>query len=221
MVKWHCFCLKQWELFFTIWHDITYEGAGIFSVKIYFLPDSSNDQSSKSEQFADAQECISPYEAMPDQSLQEGISPCISSCNTLQDCSDHTTQPTSYSSSLTAEAVNVENSDTVTLTKDLKPKKSVRRNRNALLNSLANYNAVGIAESGIKGEMKTKIQVQDYSSSFDYSLNCTNNISAHFKSGIEVPLPNQVGRRSVNDIKICTKNTDSTFQFREEDFPPL
>ena len=183
------------------------------SVKSNFLPVSSSDHSSKSEQFADAQECISSYVAMPDQSLQEGVS----SCNTLQDCSDHTTEPTSYSSSLTAEAVNVENSDTVTLTKDLKPKKSVRRNRNALLNSLANYSGVGVAESGIKGEMKTKIQVQNYSSSFDYGLNCTDNISDHFKSG---PLPNQGGRTSVNDIKIHIKNTDY-FQFREDDFPPL
>jgi hypothetical protein len=86
---------------------------------------------------------------------------------------------------------------------------------------LANYGAVGVAESAIKGEMKTKIQVQDYSSSFDYGLNCTDNISDHFKSGIEVPLPNNVGRTSVNDIKICLKNTNSDFQFREDDFPPL
>ena len=154
---------------------------------------------------------------MPDQSLQEGIS----SCNTLQDCSDHTAEPSSYSSSLTGEAVNVENTDTVTLTKDLKPKKPVRRNRNALLNSLPNYSAVGVAESSIKGEMKTKIQVQDYGSGFDNGLNCTDNIYDHFKSGIEVPLPNQVGRTSVNDIKIHIKNTDSEFQFREDDFPPL
>lgn len=203
--------------FFTIWHDLTYEGAGIFSVKINFLPECSNDQSDKSEQFADAQECISSCEAMPDQSLQEGIS----SCNTPQDCSDHTTAPTSYSSSLTAEAVNVENSDTVTLTKDLKPKKSVRRNRNALLNSLANYSAVRVAESGIRGEMNTKIQVQDYNRSFDYGFNCTDKNSDHFKSGIAVPLPNQVGRTSVNNIKIRIKNTDSNFQFREDDFPPL
>lgn len=191
--------------------------AGIFSVKINFLAEYLGDHASRSEQFDDAQECISSYEAMPDQSLQEGIS----SGNTLQDCSDHTTEPTSYSSSLTAEAVNLENPGTVTLTKDLKPKTSVRRNRNALLNSLANYGAVGVAESAIKGEMKTKIQVQDYSSSFDYGLNCTDNISDHFKSGIEVPLPNNVGRTSVNDIKICLKNTNSDFQFREDDFPPL
>lgn len=194
---------------------MTYEGAEIISVKINFLPESSSDHSSKSEQFADAPECISSYEAMPDQSLQEGIS----SCNTLQDCSDHTTEQTSYSSSLTAEAVNVEDSDTVTLTKDVKPKKSVRRNRNALLNSLANYSAVGVAESGIRGEMKTKMQ--DYNGSFDYSLNCEDNNSDHFKSGIEFPLPNQLGRTSVNDIKIHIKNNDSDFQFREDDFPPL
>ena len=192
-------------------------GAGIFSFKISFLPETSSDHSSKSEQFADAQEYIPSYEAMPDQSLQEGVS----SSNTLQICSDPTTEPTSYSSSLTAEAVNVENSNTVTLTKDLKPKKSVRRNRNALLNSLANYSAVGVAESGIKGEMKTNIQVQDHSSSFDYGLNFTDNISDNFKSGIEVPLPNQIVRTSVNDIKVHIKNTDSNFQFRDEDFPPL
>jgi hypothetical protein len=181
------------------------------------LPESSSDHSSKSEQFDDAQECISSSEAMPDQSLQEGIS----SSNTLQDCRDHATEPTSYSSSLTAEAVNMENSDTVTLTKELKPKKSVRQNRNALLNSLANYSAVVVAESDIKSEMKTKIQVQDHTSTFDYSLNCTGNISDHFKSEIEVPLRNQVGRTNVNDFKKCIKNTDSNFQFREEDFPPL
>jgi hypothetical protein len=191
--------------------------AGFFSVKIIFLPESSSGHSSESEQFADAQECISSYEAMPDQSLQEGVT----SSNTVQDCSDHATEPTSYSSSLTAEAVNVEKTDTVTLTKDLKPKKSVRRNRNALLNSLATYSAVGVAESGVKGEMKTNIQVQDYSSSFDYGSNFTDNISDHFKSGIEVPLPNWVVRTSVNDVKVCIKNTDSNFQFKEEDFPPL
>jgi hypothetical protein len=186
-------------------------------IEYYTHHESSSDHSSKSEQFDDPQECISSYEAMPDQSLQEGIS----SYNTLQDCSDHPAEPTSYSSSLTAEAVNVENTDTVTLTKDLQPKKPVRRNRNALLNSLPNYSAVGVAESGIKGEMKTKIQVQDYNSSFDYGFNCTDNTSDNFKSIIEVPLPNQVGRTSVNDFKIHIKNTDSHFQFREEDFPPL
>jgi len=211
------FLFETMGTFFTIQHDVTYEGAGIFSIKGNFLPESSSDHSGKSEQFDDQQECISSYEAMPDQSLQEGIS----SCNTLQDCSDHPAEPTSCSSSLTAEAVNVENTATVTLTKDLKPKKPVRRNRNALLNSLANYSAVGVAESGIKGEMKTKIRVQDYDNSFDYGLNCTDNISDHFKSRIEVPLPNQVGRASVNDIKIGIKNTDSHFQFREDDFPPL
>lgn len=186
-------------------------------IEYYIRHESSSDHSGKSEQFDDPQECISSYEAMPDQSLQEGIS----SCNTLQDCSDHPAEPTSCSSSLTAEAVNVENTATVTLTKDLKPKKPVRRNRNALLNSLANYSAVGVAESGIKGEMKTKIRVQDYDNSFDCGLNCTDNISDHFKSRIEVPLPNQVGRTSVNDIKMGIKNTDSHFQFREDDFPPL
>jgi hypothetical protein len=214
-VKWHYFRLKHWELFYTIWHDVTYKGTGIFSVKSNFLPESSSDQLSKSEQFDDAQERNSSSEAIPDQSLQEGIS----SCNTLQDCSDHTTEPTSYSSPLTAEAVNMENSNTVTLTKDLKPKKSVRRNRNALLNSLANYRAV--ADADIQSEMKTNIQVQDHTSSFDYSLNCTDNISDHFKSGMEVPLRNQVGRTNVNDFKKCIKNTDSNFQFREDDFPPL
>jgi len=211
------FLFETMGTFFTIQHDVTYEGAGIFSVKSNFLPGSSNDHSSKSEQFDDPQECISSYEAMPDQRLQEGIS----SCNTLQDCSDHPAEPTLYPSSLTAEAVNVENTDTVTLTKDLKPKKPMRRNRNALLNSLANYSAVGVAESGIKGEMETKIRVQDYDSSFVYGLNGTDNISDHFKNRIEVPLPNQVGRTSVNDIKIHIKNTNSHFQFREDDFPPL
>lgn len=209
--------MKHWELFYTIWHGVTYTGAGIFSVKSNFLPESSSDHSSKSEQFDDAQECNSSPEAIPDQSLQEGIS----SCNTLQDCSDHTTEPTSYSSPLTAEAVNMENSDTVTLTKDVKPKKSVRRNRNALLNSLANYSAVGVADADIQSEMKTKIQVQDHTSSFDYSLNCTDNISDHSKSGIEVTLRNQVSRTNVNDFKKCIKNTYSNFQFREDDFPPL
>jgi hypothetical protein len=202
--------------FFTIRHDVTYKGTGS-SIKSNFLPETSSDHSSKSEQFDDAQECISSYEPMPDQSLQEGIS----SCETLQDCSDDTAEPSSYSSFLTAGAVHLENTDTVTLTKDLKPKTSVRRNRNALLNSLANYSPVGVAESGNKGEMTTNMPAQDYSSSFDCGLNCTDNISNHFKSGIEVPLPNQFGRISVNDIKIRTKNSDSNFQFREEDFPPL
>lgn len=183
------------------------------SIKRNFLPECS----SESEQFDDAEECITSYEAVPDQRLREESS----SCNTLQDCSDHTAEPTLYSSPLTVEAVNVENSDTVTLTKDLKPKKSLRRNRNALLNSLPNYSAVGVAESGNKGEIKSNVPVQNYNSSFDYDVNCTDKISECFKSGIEVPLPNQVGRTIVNDIKISVKNTDSSFQFREEDFPPL
>jgi hypothetical protein len=183
------------------------------SIKCNFLPECSSDHSGESEQFDDAEKCISSHEAMPDQHLQEEIS----SCNTLQDCSDHTAEPTSCSSSLAAEAVSVENSDTVTLTEDLKPKKSVRRNRNALLNNLANYNA----EFGNKGAMKSDILVQNYNSSVDYGVNCTDNISDHFKSGTEVPLPNQVGRTIVNDVKIRIKNTDSNFQFREEDFPPL
>lgn len=184
-------------------------------IEDYIRRECSSDDSRKSEQFDDAQACISSCEAMSDHSLQEANP----SCMPLEDCSDDTRGPTSYSSSLTPEAVNVENTDTVTFTKDLKPKKSVRRNRNALLNSLANYSAV--AESGNKCEMETHIPVQNYNSNYDYGLNCTNIISDRFKNGTKVALPNQFGRRSVNYVKVSIKNTDSNFQLRPEDFPPL
>jgi hypothetical protein len=158
---------------------------------------------------------MSSSEAMPDHSLQEGIS----SCKALQECNDNTAEPSSYSSSLMPGALNVEDTDTATFTKDLKSKKSVRRNRNALLNSLTNYSAVAKAESGNKCEMETHVPVQNYDSSYDYGLNCTNTISDHFKNGTK--WPNEVGRISVNDIKVSAKNSDSSFQLRQEEFPPL
>jgi hypothetical protein len=152
---------------------------------------------------------------MSDLSLQEGVS----SCKTLPDFNHNTTESTSYPLSLTAETVNVENTDTCT--KDLKPKKSVRRNRNALLNTLPLYSAAVARESGSKPEMKTHVPAQKCNSNCRYGLTCTDSSSDDFKKGTKVPWPDQVGSISADGIKVSINKCDSSFQLREEDFPPL
>jgi hypothetical protein len=117
-----------------------------------------------------------------------------------------------YPSSSPAEPVKVEDVSRVTPAEDMKPKKkSLRQNRNALLNSLPNYSTESDAECDDKNESKTSSPVQDN--------NRTNTIYDHFKSRTKTPSSTHGG---INlDNIMCVRKTDFSFELRDEDFPPL
>jgi predicted phage gp36 major capsid-like protein len=116
-----------------------------------------------------------------------------------------------------AEPVKVENTDVVTSREAQKPKKSVRRNRNALLNSLANYNTGLATKSDSRNEIKTYSPVQDHNSSCDCALTSTYAVPDHFKNKSKFLLAAQ----SAGVITSRIRESEGSFKFRDEDFPPL
>jgi hypothetical protein len=161
----------------------------------------SSDHSSKDGQFSNAE--------VPGYSLQEGNSPYEATPDHAEVTTEVTSCPSSSSSS--AGPVKVENTDTITSRKVPKPKNSVRRNRNALLNSLANFNKGLATESDSRNEIKTYSGVHDHNSSCECALTPTGTVSDLFKNKSKFPLTAQdAGRKRA-----------SGFELRDEEFPPL
>jgi hypothetical protein len=185
-------------------------------VSSYFA-EVANDHSSVDGQFNNAEQGILPCEAVPDQSFQEGTS----LCEATPDHTEEMTEATLYPSSSPAEPVKVENTDAVTSRETVKPKKSVRRNRNALLNSLANYNTGLTMESDNRNEIKTYSPVQDHNSSCDFALTPTNTVPDSFENKPNFSLVVQSAGVSVHHITPRIRESERGFKFREEDFPPL
>jgi hypothetical protein len=115
--------------------------------------------------------------------------------------------------------VEVENADALTSRKAPKPKITVRRNRNALLNSLANFNK-GLGTKSSRNEIKNSSLVEDHNSSCDCALTPTGTVSDHFKNKSEFPFTVEDGRINVR-ITPQVRESAGRFKFREEEFPPL
>jgi hypothetical protein len=178
-----------------------------------FFIEFPSDHSEKVGQFDDAQEGISSSEARIDDNAEERIS----SIEAAQGDS-----ATDIKGALPSgvEPKKVESSVSDTPTKHWKPKKSLMRNRNALLNSLPNYNRGLVMESDNKSEIETSSQIHD-NHSCEHVLTDTYPVSDSFKSRAKDSFPIQVERVNLNNLMACVKKTDNTFRFKEEDFPPL
>lgn len=175
-----------------------------------------NDDAIKDGQFNNAEQGILSCEAVPVHSFQEGTS----LYEATPDHTEDTAEAASYPSSSSAEPAKVENTDVVTSREALKPKKSMRRNRNALLNSLANYNTGLATKSDSRNEIETSSPAQDHNSSYDCALTSTNAVPGHFKNKFKFPLAAQSAGGSVR-ITSRIRESEGSFKFREEDFPPL
>jgi hypothetical protein len=184
---------------------------------ISYFAEGSSDHSSRDGQFDNAEEEVLSCEAVPDHSFQKRDS----SYEATPDHTENTTEATSDPSSSSAGPAKVENADTVTFRKDLKPKKLVHRNRNALLNSLANYSKGLGTESDSRKEIKTNSPVQNNNSSCASALTPTGTAPNHFKYRSKFPLAAQGAGISVHDISSRIRESKGGFKFRDEDFPPL
>ncbi|XP_023722055.1 uncharacterized protein LOC111872404 isoform X2 [Cryptotermes secundus] len=171
-----------------------------------------SDNESKDGQFDNAEQGTLSCEAVPVHSFQEGTS----LCEAAPDHTEDTTEATSYPSSSSAEPVKVENTDAVTSREALKPKKSVRRNRNALLNSLANYSTGLALKSDSRNEIKTNSSAQNHNS----ALASADAVPDRFKNKSKFPLAAPSAGVSVHATP-RVRESERSFQFRDEDFPPL
>jgi hypothetical protein len=171
-----------------------------------YFAEVSSDHSSSDEQFNNAETGISSCGELPGCSFQEETS----SYKATPGHAEVTTEVTSCPSSSTGP-VKVENTDAFTSREAPKPNNSVRRNRNALLNSLANFNKGLVTESDSRNEIKTYSRVQDHNSSCDRALTPTGTVPGHFKNKSKFSLTTQNG-----GIKSARG-----FELRDEEFPPL
>lgn len=176
-----------------------------------YFAEVDSDNENKDGQFDNAEQGTLSCEAVPVHSFQEGTS-------LSEAAPDHTedmTEATSYPSS-SAEPVKVENTDAVTSREALKPKKSVRRNRNALLNSLANYSTGLAIKSDSRNEIKTYSSAQNHNS----ALASADAVPDHFKNKSKFLLAAPSAGVSVHATP-RVRESERSFQFRDEDFPPL
>jgi hypothetical protein len=174
------------------------------------------DDASKDGQFNNAEQGVLSCEAVPVHNSQEGTS----LCEAAPDHTEDTTEAISCPSSSSAGPVKVENTDAVASREALKPKKTVRRNRNALLNSLANYSTGLATESDSRNEFRSYSPAQDHNSSRDCALTSTDAVPDHFKNKSQFPWAAQSGGVSVH-ITSRIRESEGSFKFRDEDYPPL
>lgn len=186
-------------------------------IEEYMRNEVASDHSSTDGQFNNAEQGILSCEAVPDHSFQEGTSPCEATSDHTEDTAEAISCPSSSS----AGPEKVENTDAVISREPVKPKKSVRRNRNALLNSLANYNTGLTTECDNRNEIKTYSPVKDHNSSCDRALTPTNTVRDSFKNKSKFPLAAQSAGISFHHITPQIRKSERSFKFRDEDFPPL
>jgi hypothetical protein len=164
-----------------------------------YFAEVSSDNSSNDEQFNNAETGISSCEEVPNCTLQEETS--TSTYKSTPGHADVTTEVTPCPSS-SVGPVKVENTDAFTSRKAAKPNSSVRRNRNALLNSLASFNKGLVTESDSRNEIKTCSWVQDHNNSCACALTPTGTVTDNLTNKYKFSLT-------------------SSFELKDEEFPPL